>query len=133
MRPRIREDIWFKLWGNLAFNPLSALTLETLDRLATGPETRPLARQMMLEAQEVAARLGVRFPLDVDRRIDGTARVGAHKTSMLQDLERGRRMEVDALLGAVVEIAELLEIQVPTLRVVLALLKARARKAGCYP
>ena len=102
VRPRIRDEIWVKLWGNLSFNPISALTHATLDVLCTDPGTRAVARGMMVEAQEIAEKLGVKFPIDVERRIDGGAAVGAHRTSMWQDLELGRPMEVDALvtLGA---------------------------------
>ncbi|MBI1733150.1 MAG: 2-dehydropantoate 2-reductase [Gammaproteobacteria bacterium] len=133
IRSRIRDDIWIKLWGNLSFNPISALTGATLDIIATDPDTRPVARTMMLEAQAVAERLGVRFPIDVDRRIDGAAAVGGHKTSMLQDLELGRPMEIDALVTAVQEMGLLVEIPTPTLDMVLALVRQRARAAGCYP
>ncbi|MDJ1018329.1 MAG: 2-dehydropantoate 2-reductase, partial [Paracoccaceae bacterium] len=86
VRPRLRDEIWVKLWGNLSFNPISALTHATLDVLCTDPGTRAVARAMMVEAQAIAETLGVRFPIDVDRRIDGGAAVGAHRTSMLQDL-----------------------------------------------
>ena len=130
IRPRIRDEIWVKLWGNLAFNPLSALTLSTLDRLAGVPELRHVAREMMREAQSVAEALGIRFPIDVDRRIDGAAEVGAHRTSMLQDLERGRTMETDALLGAVLELGSIVGQEMPTCRTVLALLRERAHQAG---
>ena len=133
VRPRIRDEIWVKLWGNLAFNPLSALTTATLDVITGEPALRAVCREMMLEAQAVAERLGVRFAIDVDRRIAGGAEVGVHRTSMLQDLERGRPMEVDALLGVVVELAEMVELPAPTCRTVLALLRTRARLAGCYP
>ena len=133
VRPKIRDEIWVKLWGNLAFNPLSALTLSTLDRLAGRPDLRETARAMMLEAKTVAEALGVRFAIDVEKRIDGAAEVGAHKTSMLQDLERGRPMEIDALLGAVVELGEVVNQPMPTCRTVLALLRERARQAGLYP
>jgi 2-dehydropantoate 2-reductase len=130
----IREEIWVKLWGNLCFNPLSALTHATLDIIATdSPGTREIARAMMLEAQQIGARLGVRFGIDVERRIDGAAAVGAHKTSMLQDLERGRPMEIDALVTAVQEMGRLVGVPTPTLDLVLALVKQRARVAGCYP
>jgi len=132
VRPRIRDEIWVKLWGNLAFNPISALTLATLDRLTGDPELRALCRTMMLEAKPVAEALGTRFAIEVDKRIDGVAEVGAHRTSMLQDLERGRPMEIDALLGAVVELGEVVEQQMPTCRAVLALVRERARQAGCY-
>jgi 2-dehydropantoate 2-reductase len=133
VRPRIRDEIWVKLWGNLAFNPVSALTLQTLDVLTGEPELREVCRAMMVEAQAIGEALGIRFGIDVDKRIAGAAEVGAHRTSMLQDLERGRPMEIDALLGVVVEFAELLNLPAPTCRTVLALVRARARAAGCYP
>ena len=133
VRKNIRDEIWVKLWGNLAFNPMSALTSSTLDRLAFTPDLRATARAMMVEAAQVAEALGIRFPIDVDKRIDGAGEVGAHKTSMLQDLERGRPMEIDAMLGAVVELAELTGHQTPLCRSVLALVRERARQAGCYP
>lgn len=132
IRPKIRDEIWVKLWGNLAFNPISALTGATLDVVTGDPGQRGVARAMMVEAQGVAEKLGVRFAIDVDKRIAGAAEVGAHKTSMLQDLERGRPMEIDALLGAVVELAERVDVAVPTCRTVLALVRARGRTAGSY-
>src|SRR3954447_16473026 len=132
VRPRIRDELWVKLWGNMAFNPLSALTTATLDVITGDAELRAVCRQMMLEGQAVAEQLGVRFAIDVDKRIAGGAEVGAHKTSMLQDLERGRPMEVDALLGSVVELSEIVDVPAPTCRTVLALLRNRARLAGCY-
>ncbi len=129
---RIRDEIWVKLWGNLCFNPISALTQATLDIIATDPGTRGVARAMMVEAQQIGERLGVRFGVDVDKRIDGAAAVGAHRTSMLQDLERGRPMEIDALVTAVQEMGRLVDVPTPTLDVVLALVQQRARVAGCY-
>ena len=132
VRPRIRDEIWIKLWGNLSFNPISALTHATLDVLCTDPGTRSVARNMMLEAQEIAQKLGVRFPIDVERRIDGGAAVGAHRTSMWQDLEAGRPMEIDALVTAVQELGHLTETATPTIDIVLALIRLRARMAGCY-
>ena len=128
----IRDELWVKLWGNLTFNPISALTLETLDVVATDPGTRGVARDMMLEAQAIGEKLGVRFKVDVDRRIDGAAAVGAHRTSMLQDLDKGRTMEIDALVGAVQEMGRLVDLPTPTIDVVLALVRQRARSAGCY-
>jgi len=133
VRTNIRDEIWVKLWGNLAFNPLSALTSSTLERLAFRPELRAVARGMMEEAQSVGEALGAKFAVSIDKRIDGAGEVGAHKTSMLQDLERGRPMEIDALLGAVVELADLTGKQTPLCRTVLALVRERARQAGCYP
>lgn len=133
VRPRIRDEIWVKLWGNLAFNPLSALTRATLDVICADPGTRAVARAMMVEARAVAEKLGVRFAIDVDKRIEGAAAVGAHKTSMLQDLERGRPMEIDALVTAVLELAQMVEVATPTIATVHALITLAARVAGCYP
>jgi len=133
VRPRIRDELWVKLWGNLAFNPISALTTATLDVLVADDGQRGVARAMMLEGQRVAEALGIRFAIDVDKRIAGAAEVGAHRTSMLQDLERGRPMEIEALLGAVVELADLVGEPAATCRTILALVRARARAAGCLP
>ncbi|MEM8658659.1 MAG: 2-dehydropantoate 2-reductase [Pseudomonadota bacterium] len=132
VRPRLRDEIWVKLWGNLSFNPISALTHATLDVLCTDTGTRAVARNMMLEAQTIAENLGVKFPIDVDRRIDGGAAVGAHRTSMLQDLDTGRPMEIDALLGSVQELGRVTETPTPTIDTVLALVQLRGRTAGLY-
>ncbi|MEM9780508.1 MAG: 2-dehydropantoate 2-reductase [Pseudomonadota bacterium] len=132
VRPRLRDEIWVKLWGNLSFNPISALTHATLDVLCTDTGTRAVARNMMLEAQTIAESLGVKFPIDVDRRIDGGAAVGAHRTSMLQDLDTGRPMEIDALLGSVQELGRVTETPTPTIDTVLALVQLRGRTAGLY-
>ena len=133
VRSTIRDEIWVKLWGNAAFNPLSALTASTLDRLAFQPDLRAVARDMMAEVQNVGEALGAKFSIGIDQRMDGAGEVGLHKTSMLQDLERGRPMEIDALLGAVVELADLTESQAPLCRTILALVRERARQAGSYP
>jgi len=132
IRPRIRDEIWVKLWGNMAFNPISALTGATLADITGNPALRDLTRTLMLEGQKVAEALGVKFAISVDKRIEGAAEVGAHKTSMLQDLERGRPMEIDALLGAVVELGDVVGVDMPIARSVLALVRERARIAGCY-
>ncbi|NOD97626.1 2-dehydropantoate 2-reductase [Ruegeria sp. HKCCD6228] len=132
VRPRIRDEIWLKLWGNLSFNPISALTHSTLDVLCTNPGTRSVARGMMLEAQEIAEKLGVRFPVDVEKRIDGGAAVGAHKTSMWQDLELSRPMEIDALVTSVQELGQLTGIATPTIDTVASLIQLRAKVAGLY-
>jgi len=129
VRPRLRDEIWIKLWGNLSFNPISALTHATLDVLCTDIGTRAVAKGMMLEAQEIAEKLGVKFPIDVERRIDGGAAVGAHRTSMLQDLDAGRPMEIDALIGSVQELGHLTKTPTPTIDTVLALTRLRARTA----
>jgi len=131
--PHIRNEIWLKLWGNLCFNPISALTRATLDVVATDPGTRALSRAMMMEAQRVAVRLGVHFRVDVERRINGAAGVGAHRTSMLQDLERGRAMEIDALLTAVQEMGRMVDIETPHIDAVLALIQQLGRTQGLYP
>ncbi len=132
VRPRLRDEIWVKLWGNLSFNPISALTHATLDVLCSDPGTRAVARGMMVEAQEVAEKLGVKFPIDVERRIDGGAAVGAHRTSMLQDLDAGRPMEIDALVGSVQELGRITETPTPTIDTVLALTQLRGKTAGLY-
>ena len=112
----IRSEIWLKLWGNLTFNPISALTHATLVDICRFPLTRSLAAAMMTEAQQVAERLGARFRVTLERRIAGAESVGKHKTSMLQDVEAGKPLEVDGMLGVVVELAEMTGVDVPTLR-----------------
>ena len=124
--------MWVKLWGNLSFNPISALTLATLDVLCTDEGTRDVARNMMLEAQAIAESLGTKFPVDVERRIDGGAAVGAHRTSMWQDLDAGRPMEIDALVASVQELGRLTGHPTPTIDTVLALIRLRAKMAGLY-
>jgi len=129
---KIRDEIWLKLWGNVSFNPISALTHATLDVITTDPGTREVAKAMMLEAKEIADQQGIGFRVDVERRIEGARKVGAHKTSMLQDLERGRAMEIDPLVTVVQEMGRLQGIPTPTIDVVLALVQQRARVAGLY-
>lgn len=132
VRDDIRSEIWVKLWGNLSFNPISALTGSTLAAIVADEGTRALARTMMLEAQAIGESLGVRFPIGVDRRIKGAGDVGEHKTSMLQDLERGRPMEIDALVSAVQELGRLADKPTPTIDAVLALVRRLAVERGCY-
>ncbi|TIP26032.1 MAG: 2-dehydropantoate 2-reductase [Mesorhizobium sp.] len=132
VRDDIRSEIWVKLWGNLSFNPISALTGSTLAAIVADEATRTLARVMMLEAQAIGESLGVRFPISVDRRIKGAGDVGEHKTSMLQDLERGRPMEIDALVSAVQELGRLTGRPTPTIDSVLALVRRLAIERGCY-
>jgi len=119
----IRAEIWLKLWGNLTFNPISALTHGTLEGICRYPLTKELARNMMAEAQSIAEKLGVTFRVDIERRIAGAEKVGKHKTSMLQDLEAGRSLEIDALLGSVIELGEITETPTPCLNTVYALTK----------
>lgn len=129
---RIRDEIWLKLWGNVCFNPISALTHATLDMICSDPATRALSKAVMLEAQTIAETFGVKFRVDVERRIEGARKVGAHKTSMLQDLERGRPMEIDPLVTVVQEMGRLTAIPTPALDAVLALVVQRAKVAGLY-
>lgn len=125
----IRAQIWTKLWGNLAFNPLSVLTQASSLLLCAEPGVRGVAATMMAEGQAVAERLGVRFAMTIPERIDNTAALGDFKTSMLQDYEAGRRLELDAIVGAVIELAEIVDVPVPTLCTVRALVDLRARVA----
>jgi 2-dehydropantoate 2-reductase len=133
IQPEIRNDIWLKLWGNLCFNPISALTRATLDVVATDPGTRAISRAMMEEAERIARRIGVHFRVDIERRINGAAAVGKHRTSMLQDLDKGRAIELDALLGVVQELGRIVELPTHTIDTVLALARQMGRVAGVYP
>ena len=126
VRTDIRNEIWVKLWGNASLNPISALTRSTLAAIVADPGTRAVARAMMVEVRAIGEALGVPFALDVDRRLAGAGAVGEHKTSMLQDLERGRPMEIDALVGAVQELGRLTGIATPTVDLVLALVRRLA-------
>lgn len=123
----IRAEIWLKLWGNLSFNPISALTRSTLVDICQFPLSRDLAAAMMSEAQTIANRLGITFRVSLEKRIAGAERVGRHKTSMLQDVEAGRAPEVDALVGSVVELGRLTETPTPHIDAVFALTKLLAR------
>jgi 2-dehydropantoate 2-reductase len=116
----IRSEIWLKLWGNLTFNPISAVTHATLVDICQFPLTRTLAATMMTEAQTIGERLGAGFRVPMERRIAGAESVGKHKTSMLQDVEVGKPLEIDGMLGVVVELAEMTEVDVPTLRALYA-------------
>ncbi len=129
----IRSELWLKLWGNLCFNPISALTRATLDVIATEPGTRAIATGMMTEGAAIAHKLGASFRVSLERRIDGAAKVGAHRTSMLQDLERGRPLELDALVTAVQEMGRIVGEPTPTLDIVLALTQQLGRSLGLYP
>jgi 2-dehydropantoate 2-reductase len=125
--PDIRAEIWLKLWGNLAFNPISALTRATLVDICQNPATRALAAGMMSEAQEIAQRLGITFRLSLERRIAGAEKVGKHKTSMLQDIETGRSPELDALVGSVVELGRLTHTPTPRIEAVYAVTQLLAQ------
>ena len=138
---RLRDQIWLKLAGNVAFNPVTALTGATLGQLGELPEMRDLLRAVFAECAAVAGRLGVRFPVSLDRRLEAGLAVGDHKTSMLQDLEAGKRLELDCMTGAVAELAAQLDVEVPHIRTIHACAKlldhltapavaANGRKAG---
>jgi len=117
---RIRHEIWVKLLGNVAFNPISALTGGTLEQLVRHPDVSRLVRDVMTETETVAAKLGIELPISIDQRMAGAEKVGAHKTSMLQDYEAGRPMEIEAVVGAVVELGERLDMSMPATRAVYA-------------
>jgi 2-dehydropantoate 2-reductase len=123
----IRSEIWLKLWGNLTFNPISALTHSTLADICRYPLSRELAASMMREAQEVAERLGAHFRVPLEKRIAGAEKVGRHKTSMLQDVEAGRDPEIDALVGAVIELGAVVGVPTPHIQTVYALVKLLGR------
>jgi 2-dehydropantoate 2-reductase len=128
--PRFRHEIWVKLLGNVAFNPISALTGGTLEELVKHPDASRTIREIMVETEAVAAKLGIELPISIDQRMAGAQRVGAHKTSMLQDLEAGRPMELEAVVGAVVELGDRLGVPVPTTRAVYACAKLLDEKRG---
>lgn len=116
----IRSEIWVKLWGNLSFNPISALTHATLEDICRYPLSRELAASMMREAQAVGEKLGVAFKVSLDQRISGAEAVGAHKTSMLQDVEHGRALELEALVGSVVELGRIAGTPTPAIAAIYA-------------
>jgi 2-dehydropantoate 2-reductase len=124
----IRSNLWVKAWGNLAFNPISALTGSTLGEICADPETRRLVTDMMLEAAAIADALGVRIRLGVDKRIAGAEQIGDHRTSMLQDLEAGRPLEVDPLVGVFVELGELTGVATPSIRAIYAAVQRLNRR-----
>lgn len=130
VRKRIREEMWIKLWGNSAFNPISILTHATLEDMCNDNAVCAFARTVMCEVEAVANALGITFPITIEQRIAAAREVGTHKTSTLQDLERGRPMELDALATAVQELARMLSVPTPNLDSLMALANQRARVAG---
>jgi 2-dehydropantoate 2-reductase len=133
VRENIRWNIWLKLWGNVCFNPISALTGATLDRMVGEPDLLALCKNMMFETKAVNEALGVQIPIEMmDRRLAAAGSVGGHKMSMLQDLERGRSLEIDALVTAVQELGRLTGVPTPLVDTVLALVQERGRAAGLY-
>lgn len=129
----IRSEIWLKLWGNLSFNPISALTQATLQEICRFPPTRELAARMMTEARAVAEALGVRIRITLEQRIAGAEAVGAHKTSMLQDVQAGRAPELAALVGAVIELGQVVGVPTPTIEAVHAATALLARTLAAGP
>lgn len=128
IRADIRDEIWLKLWGNLCFNPISALTLATIDVVTGDPGTRSICRSMMMEMRAIGERLGLRLRVNLEKRIEGAQGLGPHKMSMLQDLEHGREMEIEPLVGVVQELGLLTKVPTPTVDVVLALIRQRAAR-----
>ena len=125
---RFRHEIWVKLLGNVAFNPLSALTGATLEEMVRHPDVSTVVRALMAETEAVAARLNIELPISIDQRMAGAGKVGAHKTSMLQDFEAGRPMELEAIVGAVVELGDRLGVAMPVTRTVYACAKLLDQK-----
>jgi 2-dehydropantoate 2-reductase len=133
VRDNIRWNIWLKLWGNVCFNPISALTGATLDRMVEEPALRALCKTMMLETKAVNEAFGIQIPVEMmDRRLAMAGSIVGHKMSMLQDLERGRSLEIDALVTAVQELGRLASVQTPVIDAVLALVQERGRAANLY-
>ena len=130
VRTKIRDDIWFKLLGNATFNPVSVLTGATLEEMGQHAGARDVIRTLMEEAAAVASALGVKFPMDLDKRIDGGVAVGAHKTSMLQDYELGRPLEIDALVASVAELGRLAGVRTPVLDAIVELVRLKADLRG---
>ena len=123
----IRSEIWLKVWGNLSFNPISALTHATLEDICLYAPTRELAASMMMEAQAIGEKLGVHFKVSLEKRIAGAQAVGQHKTSMLQDVEQGRALELQALVASVIELGQITQIPTPTIQAVYALTSLLAK------
>jgi len=126
IRTNIRHDMWVKLMGNVAYNPISALTRATLIEIVQCAETRQLAAAIMKEAESVAQRLGIELGVSIEQRLDGAEKVGHHKTSMLQDLESGRPMELETIVGAVVELGDRMRLPLPCTKAVYACVKLLA-------
>ena len=128
----IRSEIWLKVWGNLSFNPISALTHATLEDICVYPATRELAASMMLEAQTIGEKLGVQFKVSLEKRIAGAQAVGQHKTSMLQDVEQGRALELQALVASVIELGQITQTPTPTIQSVYALASLLAKNLQAH-
>ena len=131
-KKRIRDEIWIKLWGNCAFNPVSALTGATLDQIGQDPGSAVLVREIMTEVQRIGTAVGARFNISIDKRINGSTSIIGHKPSTRQDIEAGRPLEIDPLVTVILELADHLDIQAPTLQHISALLKLQAITLGLY-
>ncbi len=131
-KKRIRDEIWIKLWGNCSFNPVSALTGASLDKIAEDPSTRKIVRDIMQESMEIGERLSIRFAVSIEDRINGAGKIIGHKPSTRQDIEMGRPLEIDPLVTVLIELAQHLNIETPTLTSVSSLLKLQARTLGLY-
>ena len=131
-KKRIRDEIWIKLWGNCSFNPVSALTGASLDKIAEDPDARKLVAEIMSECKQVGEALSIRFAVSIEDRINGAGRIIGHKPSTRQDIERGRPLEIAPLVTALIEIAKELQIDTPALVSISALLKLQARTLGLY-
>jgi len=129
----IRSEVWVKMWGNVSFSPMAVLTMSKLGPLVEGEDLRALGVAIMEEVQTVGEALGIEFTSTIESRLEGTRRVAGHKTSILQDLEAGRPMEVDGITGAVVELGRLVGVETPMIDLIYALMRQRAREAGLYP
>jgi 2-dehydropantoate 2-reductase len=129
----IRSEVWVKMWGNVSLSPMAVLTMSKLGPLVEGEDLRALGVAIMEEVQTVGEALGVEFTSTIESRLEGTRRVAGHKTSILQDLEAGRPMEVDGITGAVVELGRLVGVETPMIDLIYALMRQRAREAGLYP
>ena len=131
-KKRIRDEIWIKLWGNCSFNPVSALTGASLDKIAEDPSTQKIVRNIMQECMEIGERLSIRFAVSIEDRINGAGKIMGHKPSTRQDIEMGRPLEIDPLVTVLIELAQHLNIEIPTLTSVSSLLKLQARTLGLY-
>ncbi len=131
IQKNIRDEIWLKLIGNLSFNPISALTGATLEEICNNEGTEKIVREMMSEAKMIAEKLGAKISISLDKRIDGARKVGAHKTSMLQDIEAKKPIEIDSILFAVRELGELTEINTPQIDTILSLISQKAQLLDC--
>ena len=131
IQKNIRDEIWLKLIGNLSFNPISALTGATLEQICNDQGTEAIVKEMMIEAKTIAEKLGAKINMSIEKRIDGARKVGAHKTSMLQDIEAGKPIEIDSIIVAVRELGELTNSPTPNINTILSLTIQKAKLVGC--